>query len=65
MPDTAKLERLEGLHALQYRIHHPEARLYRAPTLLDPVTREVGLADGFRYAQENRERLVYTMVIRG
>lgn len=64
MPQTAKLERLEGLRALQHRISHPDARLFRSPTLTDPTTREVGLADGFRLAQQDREHLIYCMVIR-
>lgn len=63
MPNTDKMTRLVGLRAIQHRIHHPEAQLWREPTALDPRGREIALAEAFALVQQHRDELVYCVVI--
>lgn len=63
MPNTERMTRLEGLHAIQYRIHHAESQLWRAPTVFDPRPRQIALAEAFDLVQQHRDHLVYCVVV--
>ena len=63
MPNTDRLTRLEGISAIEYRIHHPDAHLLRRPTMLDPKVREIALAEAIGLVQRDQEKLVFCVVL--